>query len=160
MENKKLLEKYCHGNHWEIRPVIYAEEFMSFLRRNKLNDTQVIVDLGCGNGRDVDYFTEIGLTAIGIDNDSEIIQSAKKKYRRNKTDFFICDIERSLYPDNTISLYFCINVMHYVNQEMVLKEIHRTLKPGGYAFIHFNLCLLYTSPSPRDRQKSRMPSSA
>ena len=23
-----------------------------------------------------------------------------------------------------------------------------------------NICLLYTSPSPRDRQKSRMPSSA
>ena len=26
--------------------------------------------------------------------------------------------------------------------------------------ISLNLCLLYTSPSPRDRQKSRMPSSA
>ena len=26
--------------------------------------------------------------------------------------------------------------------------------------IIFNTCLLYTSPSPRDRQKSRMPSSA
>ena len=25
---------------------------------------------------------------------------------------------------------------------------------------HFTNCLLYTSPSPRDRQKSRMPSSA
>ena len=25
---------------------------------------------------------------------------------------------------------------------------------------HFGDCLLYTSPSPRDRQKSRMPSSA
>ena len=25
---------------------------------------------------------------------------------------------------------------------------------------HFCSCLLYTSPSPRDRQKSRMPSSA
>ena len=25
---------------------------------------------------------------------------------------------------------------------------------------YFNTCLLYTSPSPRDRQKSRMPSSA
>ena len=24
----------------------------------------------------------------------------------------------------------------------------------------FEICLLYTSPSPRDRQKSRMPSSA
>ena len=26
--------------------------------------------------------------------------------------------------------------------------------------INDNICLLYTSPSPRDRQKSRMPSSA
>jgi hypothetical protein len=28
------------------------------------------------------------------------------------------------------------------------------------SFAHFRTCLLYTSPSPRDRQKSRMPSSA
>ena len=28
------------------------------------------------------------------------------------------------------------------------------------AFARFQICLLYTSPSPRDRQKSRMPSSA
>ena len=28
------------------------------------------------------------------------------------------------------------------------------------AFDNSNACLLYTSPSPRDRQKSRMPSSA
>ena len=27
-------------------------------------------------------------------------------------------------------------------------------------FIEYGACLLYTSPSPRDRQKSRMPSSA
>ena len=26
--------------------------------------------------------------------------------------------------------------------------------------IEYKICLLYTSPSPRDRQKSRMPSSA
>ena len=32
----------------------------------------------------------------------------------------------------------------------------RTFKVGR----HHSYCLLYTSPSPRDRQKSRMPSSA
>ena len=32
-------------------------------------------------------------------------------------------------------------------------------EPSGIACDHYN-CLLYTSPSPRDRQKSRMPSSA
>ena len=30
----------------------------------------------------------------------------------------------------------------------------------GESIEEFNTCLLYTSPSPRDRQKSRMPSSA
>ena len=53
----------------------------------------------------------------------------------------------------------------------------RVLKPGGHLLAFggsrtyhrlasavedagFEICLLYTSPSPRDRQKSRMPSSA
>ena len=31
---------------------------------------------------------------------------------------------------------------------------------AGFAFATGMACLLYTSPSPRDRQKSRMPSSA
>ena len=30
----------------------------------------------------------------------------------------------------------------------------------GLNIIKLDICLLYTSPSPRDRQKSRMPSSA
>ena len=34
-----------------------------------------------------------------------------------------------------------------------------TIQAGG-VFLSLNTCLLYTSPSPRDRQKSRMPSSA
>ena len=29
-----------------------------------------------------------------------------------------------------------------------------------FVYARLSLCLLYTSPSPRDRQKSRMPSSA
>ena len=37
-------------------------------------------------------------------------------------------------------------------KEIELKQLQKTLR--------LNTCLLYTSPSPRDRQKSRMPSSA
>ena len=34
------------------------------------------------------------------------------------------------------------------------------LHRGTEKLIEYKTCLLYTSPSPRDRQKSRMPSSA
>ena len=37
-----------------------------------------------------------------------------------------------------------------------LKDKHSNKAQSG----HFNNCLLYTSPSPRDRTRSRMPSSA
>ena len=40
-------------------------------------------------------------------------------------------------------------------------ELVRQLVAQSDVFIeNFKVCLLYTSPSPRDRQKSRMPSSA
>ena len=32
--------------------------------------------------------------------------------------------------------------------------------PNGYLYAHNYPCLLYTSPSPRDKRQSRMPSSA
>ena len=38
--------------------------------------------------------------------------------------------------------------------EQVFKQIDKKIK------IKFYICLLYTSPSPRDRTRSRMPSSA
>jgi UDP-N-acetylglucosamine 2-epimerase/N-acetylmannosamine kinase len=41
------------------------------------------------------------------------------------------------------------------NKEEIKNAIKKHLKHG-----HYKSCLLYTSPSPRDRQKSRMPSSA
>ena len=41
-----------------------------------------------------------------------------------------------------------------------LLAVATNLKVVGRAGIGVDNCLLYTSPSPRDRQKSRMPSSA
>ena len=38
--------------------------------------------------------------------------------------------------------------------------IYGFTQPGLMASIMYNTCLLYTSPSPRDVEESRMPSSA
>ena len=45
----------------------------------------------------------------------------------------------------------------------ILQALMQSLPDLEYLFVSDNAaypCLLYTSPSPRDRQKSRMPSSA
>ena len=40
------------------------------------------------------------------------------------------------------------------------KELNTFETEWGFSCMGYEICLLYTSPSPRDRQKSRMPSSA
>ena len=44
--------------------------------------------------------------------------------------------------------------------ENAVKRTGRSVKGIRSANVQNQSCLLYTSPSPRDRQKSRMPSSA
>ena len=53
--------------------------------------------------------------------------------------------------------------IHKEVEPSVSKRVSKTQKArtiGGNDFTSNQGCLLYTSPSPRDRQKSRMPSSA
>ena len=47
--------------------------------------------------------------------------------------------------------------LHTVNLDMPPPSSN---PPVNDPIVHVVICLLYTSPSPRDRQKSRMPSSA
>ena len=47
-------------------------------------------------------------------------------------------------------------LINYISKSLPKSERQIYLKDTE----NFNSCLLYTSPSPRDRQKSRMPSSA
>ena len=65
-----------------------------------------------------------------------------------------------------------IGTRAYFNSELAIdvrKQLLETLTKEGYDYVILpedatptgsSSCLLYTSPSPRDRQKSRMPSSA
>ena len=48
-----------------------------------------------------------------------------------------------------------------IAQKTIIDGKKVPLFPGAFAIYgHGNVCLLYTSPSPRDMRRSRMPSSA
>ena len=48
----------------------------------------------------------------------------------------------------------------YVTTEAEFRDVVKQAKQFGMDFEYYNICLLYTSPSPRDLSTSRMPSSA
>lgn len=138
MEEQKLYQKYSDGRHWEKRPTFYVESFAEFLK--KQNFEGLIVDVGCGNGRDVEVFSNFGFNTLGIDNVSKEIKDNKKKFPELK--FEVQNAENLKFENNSVDAFFMINVIHYVHKEKSIKEIFRALKPRGYFFIHFNIDII------------------
>jgi tellurite methyltransferase len=72
-----------YKNNNEIIELIQPSSFCMFVieyleKNNILNKHRSIIDLGCGNGRDLIFFNNY-LTAYGIDNSNEIINKLKDK---------------------------------------------------------------------------------
>ena len=73
----------------------------------------------------------------------------------------ICTLTSEVEPDVTITLKYTgsaggIGTLNYKNKPSLGFDIGLTNGYGGQYYV----CLLYTSPSPRDGTSSRMPSSA
>ena len=63
-------------------------------------------------------------------------------------------------PDMDGRVWEAMHVAHALSRSAEFDLVHNQLDWLPLALDHFCHCLLYTSPSPRDRTRSRMPSSA
>ena len=80
--------------------------------------------------------------------------------------FAMADFWDFVHPDSELWMLPAVGnfiLATFDNVEIVANGFNRLAggeKPLKRMNVVFESCLLYTSPSPRDRQKSRMPSSA
>ncbi len=123
---------------------IYAERVANFAPIEALDQfTQhikpggLILDAGCGPGRDSRLLTERGFNVIGVDLSKELLKIAKRM--NPKTRFICADIRELPFKDNYFDGVWCSAVLlHFETIEDVkkaLKEMYRVLKPGGIIFI-------------------------
>ena len=76
--------------------------------------------------------------------------------------YLVTDARKLPMEDNSVDFILSNNTFEHIYESIlkdILREFKRVLKPSGLQS-HFIDCLLYTSPSPRDKRQSRMPSSA
>jgi len=105
----------------------------------KINKGDTVIDLGSGAGNDcfvARHETGDSGKVIGIDFTEAMITKARinaDKMRYNNVEFRFGDIDNMPVADNTADVIVSNCVLNLVpNKEKVIKEIHRTLKPGGH----------------------------
>ncbi len=100
-----------------------------------------LLDLGCGNGR-LRQFTSTDLVRdgdyFGFDLSEELLKIARKKYPRDN--FFKGSFANPLpFGADNFNWVISIAAFHHLlckkEQQVFLKEVYRTLKPGGKVFL-------------------------
>lgn len=91
-----------------------------------------VLDLGCGSGKDVDVFNQLGFDSIGVDASKGMLREAKRIHPKIK--LFLMDIRSLEFSDNYFNGVWSWSVLTHLkdNDKLTsLKEAHRVLKKGG-----------------------------
>jgi len=118
---------------------------MYLLSKIPLPPNACVLDVGCGRGDLVLYLAKFVKKAIGIDYSSDgiaLAEGIRKKAPKSiqqKTAFYVMNIKKLQFPDNSIDVVICIDVLEHLYKpevEIALREISRVLKKDGVFFFH------------------------
>jgi ubiquinone/menaquinone biosynthesis C-methylase UbiE len=94
-----------------------------------------LLEVGCGEGRGIDLLLPRVASFSAIDKIASVVEVLKKKYPT--ANFVSGNIPPfAAFGDNSFDCIVSFQVIEHIQDDVAyLKEIHRVLKPGGFALI-------------------------
>jgi len=113
---------------------------LEMLSEEEISNSSVILDAGCGNGRDIEVLlSKYDCCIVGIDFSERMISEAKKKLQvktGSKKALVRGDLTKIGFKDDTFDVIICSQVLEHIpNWQDALKGLRRILKPEGVLII-------------------------
>ena len=131
IKNKKWKDKWINKNNWPES--LFAKRVYLFIKNKRL---KTVLDLGCGGGRDSQYFSRKGLVVTALDMATD--EQQQEKMKRNNIRFIKSDIGEIRLKDDSFDMIYAHLSLHYFDNkktEKILGSLYKILKPSGYIFI-------------------------
>lgn len=110
------------------------------IMKGRYRKGDVLLDAGCGDGRNLHWFLRQGIDIYGVDTDAEAIRSLQKTFPQVPVDRFrVAAVEQLPFPDAFFDGVISSAVLHFARDTAhffaMLNEHFRVLKDGGSLFI-------------------------
>ncbi|MDD2478265.1 MAG: class I SAM-dependent methyltransferase [Victivallaceae bacterium] len=92
-----------------------------------------VLELGCGTGLFTAEFVRSGADLIALDISEELLDQARHHIKFPNVKFVNGNAYSTDFEDNSFDAIIGSSVLHHLEIEKALTEIHRLLKPGGSA---------------------------
>ena len=118
---------------WSTRLTAHMERFASLVRPGA-----VVVDLGCGPGRDTAWLGELGFAAVGMDASSGMLLEAKRRLGPSGVRAVQGDLVALPLASGCASgAWVCASLLHLTVAEtaVALAEVARVVELGGALFV-------------------------
>ncbi|MBS1680680.1 MAG: class I SAM-dependent methyltransferase [Bacteroidetes bacterium] len=109
---------------------------------------KVVLDIASGEGYGSNLLSDVASNVIGVDVSEEVIENAKKKYRKANLDFVVGSADHIPIPDKSIDVVVSFETIeHHDKHDEMLFEIKRVLKDKGLMIMSSPNKLNYTDRS-------------
>ena len=110
-----------------------------FSLRNICKPGHRVLDIGFGDGRDLNLFLDLGFKVYGVEPNEKVVQHTvnKLKHQTNKPDLRVGNNMNTTFDDNSFDVVYSSGAIYYLPSQDhtildALQESYRVLKKSGY----------------------------
>jgi SAM-dependent methyltransferase len=134
---EKIYQSYKNSEQkWASLEDDLLPDFLKFVENSKF-EIKNVLDIGCGDGRYLEYLKKAGFKIAGIDSSKTAIELARKNLG-NEFDLICAEMFKHDLPADEYDLIYSISSIHHGFKKDVSKlveKIYDSLVMGGFAFI-------------------------
>ena len=138
-------------NYYDKNAVVFAIHTVSidmhdlyelFLNQLPQRDTQCILDVGCGSGRDANYFAKQGYDVTAIDASAKLIQWAQQHHMSSRIDWHhlaFSNIGKKAWRGKFTGIWACASLLHanFLELPSIIGSLLDSLTDDGVMYVSF-----------------------